>query len=120
MSATSFFGGAFFGGEFFNTPAPEIIDTHDGFDTKKAEEWRKKREHLHDSLLQAFAQVTGERLPETTAPEALVAKVEALRQRTEIDITPLLEYARQLTVALEAYREAQDEEELMMVLAVSL
>lgn len=110
---TSFFGGAFFGGEFFNTSI-EIIDTHDGFDTKTGEEWSKKRERLHDDLLHAYNMLSGEHIPEIPTVE-LIAKVEAFKTKTEIDVTPLLAWVAQLERVL---KQIEDDDELMMVLSI--
>ena len=61
------------------TPIPPVvvIDTHD--DVERINEYKRRRDELHEDILRAFEEVTGER--ETEIP-VIEAKVEQLQKAT--------------------------------------
>lgn len=115
MSATSFFGGAFFGGEYFKTPTPTVrtIDTHDGFDNRRDDEERLKKEALRQMIGLAVD-------PEGYAPPAEVMElaepfVERLESgRVEIDWKRLereIVIREQLYALADQFRRDMEEDE---------
>ena len=78
------------------TPPPivVVIDTHD--DVKRINEYKRRREELHEDILRAFEEVTGERETEIPVIEAKVNELQKERpsfalKRVREDVVELRE-----------------------------
>jgi hypothetical protein len=87
-----------------------VIDTHDGI-RKNIEDYKRRKEELHESILRAFEEVTGERETEIPVIEAKIelqkAKPSFALKRVKEDVLELKEVNESI---LRAMRMLQDRE----------
>ncbi len=118
----NFFGGQFFGGGFFGSITPTVvIDTHDGPERKRVEEFKRSKEQLRADLEGAWKEIT-EEAPQTVIQEAMQIVKPAMQKsaRKMVGGKPigkpnfdLLSQFR-LRQFLQLHQDLQDEEEILM------
>jgi hypothetical protein len=122
MSAGNFFGGQFFGGGFFGSITPTVvIDTHDGPERKRVEEFKRSKEQLRADLEGAWQAITEHPEPAVVMEAVQIAKPAMSKAARKIVADkpvgkPNFDILSQfrLRQLMQLHQDLQDEEEILL------